>query len=138
MLKIIGAYLAAILITLAAYCEQNVLFNEKDGDVEYYLQSAGSDCRIATPKEVFGDIKAFFSIKGVCIKGVDGEFVDGFLKRFNAEFVLSESVESADSKYYYSDKIWGYKLVNGKKVNIHVVKNGSGFSIASPIVFGAY
>ena len=138
MLKIIGAYLAAILIALAAYCEQNLLFNEKDGEVEYYLQSAGSGCKIATAEETLCDIKTFFSIKGVCVKGVDGEFVDEFLKRFNAEFVLSESVENADSKYYYSDKIWGYKLVNGKKVNIHTVKNGTGYSIAAPIIFGAY
>lgn len=138
MLKIIGAYLAAVSIAIAAYCEKNFIFSDRDGSVEYYLYSASSACKIASKDDISCNLSDFFSVKGICVKGVDKEFVNGFIKRFNAVPVSSQNVEGAFSQYYYTDKIWGYKLVNGKKVNIHVVECDYGFIVATPIIFGAY
>ena len=137
MQKIILAFLSVALIGIAAHYEKTFIINT-DGAVEYYLFKNGSDCEIVSKEELKKRPFDLFSIKGYCLKGADESFAKETLEKTKAVFVFEEFVGDRRSKYYYSDKIWGYNLVNGQKVNIHVAYDGESYAIGSPTIYGAY
>ena len=57
---------------------------------------------------------------------------------FNAKIQLSEKGDFGSAEYYYSSKITNYVIINGKRVNLHVVKNKGGTTIGTPIIFGSF
>ena len=138
MRKIILALASVALIGMSAHFERVFAFSGADGAVEYYLYSDGSDCEILSEKQMKDRLFESFSIKGCSIKGVEKDFVEKTLEKTGAVFVLEETVENRVSKYYYSNKIWGYKLINGQKVNLHVVIDNDDLSVGTPIIYGAY
>ena len=123
-------------MALAAFGERSMPFSDAEGDVEYYLDSASSTCVIASDATL--DFNSSFRIKGSCAKSVSESYIEGKLKSMSAKKVLEERVGNTVSTYYYTNKIWGYKLINGKKVNIHVAICGENAAIGSPMIFGAY
>ena len=136
MLRSIMAVLSAVLIALTMHYEN--VFTFGPNAAEYYLESASSSCGIENSDTILREPLSVLFVKGGRVKGVTEEFVKEFLKSKNARDLFEEHVDGIASKYYYSSKISGYKVVNGKKINIHTVETEGGFSIGVPAVFGSY
>ena len=138
MLKAMLAAISTLLVVFAVQFENVFIFNDSGGEIEFYLSSAGSDCTIESLSGVERDPIKILSIKGGAVKKIEKKYIDDLLKRTNARHILSERVGNVVSNYYYSNKITGYKSINGKKVNIHVCFDGKSYSVGTPIIFGAY
>lgn len=85
-----------------------------------------------------GNMQEFFkltNITGQSLKTVNLDYIIGLLNKFDCKFLFCERVDGVLINYYYSPKIWGYKPVNGKKVNITVAKNDIYYTISTPIMY---
>ena len=83
----------------------------------------------------------FYTFKGITGQSLttkNFDFIDDFLTKNNCELMFTEIVDGIEINYYYSPKIWGYKPVNGKKVNLEVAKNKGNFTIGTPLIYGSF
>ena len=136
MLKITCAYLSAALIFALSAAGASSVLKDVNGNKEYYLYGSGSDCVIVDENDYSPAYLAF--VKGVCVKNVSERDVLETIRRYEADLVFSERFGSVTNYYYYSNKISGYKLVKGKKINIHAAFDDGVISIGTPLIFGSY
>lgn len=111
-----------------------------EGDYVLYLNSASS-LAVAVKIDKCDLLKCYSSfnnVKGELLKAKSKEVIDSELSRLNAEFVFSEKGEEFETNYYYSDKISGYKTINGKKINIQTAVYSDDYLIATPMIFGGF
>ncbi|MBQ4098190.1 MAG: YwmB family TATA-box binding protein [Clostridia bacterium] len=61
-----------------------------------------------------------------------------FLDVYDAETVFIEKTEAGVSYYAYSNKIKYKKIIDGKKINLHINISNDGVTVGSPIIFGGF
>ena len=66
------------------------------------------------------------------------EEAEKIVRRYHARFLFEENAEGVRSEYYYTPKLRGYKLINGKKVNLHIAYANGRTVAGTPILFGGY
>ena len=64
--------------------------------------------------------------------------VDKILEDFSAKVVFIEETAEQTSYYAYSDKIKYLKILDGKRVNLHISTSNEKIKIGSPIIFGSF
>ena len=134
----ICALFAAVLLFFGVTLERTPAL--KGFDVkEFYLGKDNSCCVIYNVDEdAESEYKRLFDVCGERAATLDEYDVTELLTMFDARFVFEESTQTTLGRYYYSDKISAYKLVNGKKINLHTVFDGKSYSVGTPIIFGSY
>ena len=135
--------------TLYLNSQTNKLLNEncsfQDGTHTYYLYSSSSNAKI-----INYDINDSVNLNSFCIKveslflsfqngeSAVNEYIALLLKEYNAKSQGIESGNFGRGEYYYSNKIPSFVIIGGKRVNVHVVKNTSGITIGTPLIFGSF
>ncbi len=64
--------------------------------------------------------------------------VNKIVNDLKAKPVFCYSSTNGESRYYYSDKIRIYKIIDGKKVNLHIHVENNKTTVGSPIIYGSY
>ena len=67
-----------------------------------------------------------------------GRNVQEILSDFSAKTVFIEETAEQTSYYAYSDKIQYLKIINGKKVNLHISVSSEKIKMGSPVIFGSF
>ena len=138
MAKNICAAVCAFALSLCVFCGREPVLNI-NGDNELYLFSDSSSCEIL---KVEGDIgkryKMLTDVYGEAVGGLRKSDVDSIVCDFCAKKVFTENVDGITSEYLYSSAIPFYKLINGKKINLHIVCDGEKYKVGSPVIFGGY
>lgn len=66
------------------------------------------------------------------------EYIQRLISKYQAKIVFCERACNLVCEYYYSPRIFDYLVINGKRVNLHVVTSNNGITIASPLVFDGF
>ncbi|MGN0819464.1 MAG: hypothetical protein ACI4M6_03585 [Christensenellaceae bacterium] len=111
-----------------------------EGDYVLYLNSASSlACSVEVEqRSISKTYSCFKNVSGECLKARSQQVINDELIRLNAKFVFSEKGDDFETNYYYSDKISGYKTINGKKINIQTACRADNYIIATPMIFGGF
>lgn len=72
------------------------------------------------------------------ICAVDEINLEEFSRDFKAETVFIEEIAEGTSYYAYSKKIPYYKIIYGKKVNLHIFLGKENCVIGTPLIFGSF
>ena len=130
------------------YLAPKPFFDCDEGQYTFYLYSQSSNAKIITVngKSAKEQIKKLRGIKGQSVfldYSLMGEqsslnWASGQIASKNATLVFKEEGEWGKSEYYYSPLIANFCVINGNKVNLHMVTNERGISIGSPLLFGSY
>ncbi len=116
------------------------IFYDAESRVTVYTDSRSSNCSFVfiSSDNYAEQFKKLKRVTGECIEGATKEYIDKTLARLNAKKQFEERIENIKTTYYYSDKIKGYMLVNGKKVNLQTATSGELNTIATPMIFGSF
>ena len=138
MFKDLCVVAAAIALLSLVFFSRSPVFSEGK-KVEYYIGKDGSSCTVISVtagKEQ--NYHKYFDLNGEAISGLNRAAVEKIKKDLNAVTVMTETVGIINSEYLYSKKVPCYKLINGKKVNIHIAYDGAEYKVGTPIIFGGY
>ncbi len=134
--------LAAILIALLLPClcrfSSSPIFSEGSG---YYGVTVGKGSAGKTEYFETAKMYKFYGyalVSGQSLTTDDKTYIDDFLSANACVKVGEEYVENITIKYYYSPKMWGYKTVNGKKVNVQTAEKSGKYTIGTPLIYGGY
>lgn len=116
------------------------VFFDAESTVTVYTNSKSSNCSFVfvSSDNYANEFKTIKRVTGECVEGASREYIEKTLVRLNAKKQFEEKVENIKTTYYYSDKIKGYMVVNGKKVNLQTAISDNNNTIATPMIFGSY
>ena len=147
--------LAVFILFACAFCylgysflNPSPLFKCESGVYSFYLYSQSSNAQIVTVNAVEAGerAKGLQNIKGegvffdyqtndrvYCLNIINNE-----IKGKKARLVFCETGDWGESYYYYTERISNFCIVNGERVNLHVVIGENSASIGSPLIFGSF
>ena len=79
-----------------------------------------------------------FDLEGVSISLESSYDIEKTLKFLNAKKIHYFTDGEVENYYFFTRKVHGFEIINGKKVNLHVAVNGSNLTIGSPIIYYGY
>lgn len=131
-----------VLILTAFWLGGGELLFKTEGEYVIYRGKNGSDAQMifALDEREAASVKrktTLYSGESVSFNG-NRELAFYFVSLYDGKLVKKEVFDGIESYYYYSDEIDLYQLVDGEKVNVHVVFNGERTSVGSPIIYGGY
>ena len=135
MLKRVLTFLAcfSFVCFLAVTCSRP-LFSRYEKDVKIYLNSNSSLCEETVQDKL---LQAGKTGESFCF--LKGEIkVEQIFKDFSAEVIMVEQIEEGQSIYAYSKKIPYYKIIDGKKINLHVFVAKDTVKVGTPLIFGSF
>lgn len=111
------------------------LFSDYADRYELYLKENSSVAEIVNADNY--SFPFYVSVKGeACVVKCGDE--KEIIGDFNAETVFTEEIKDAVIIYAYSEKIPYEKIVNGKKVNLQIVKRNDVIKVGSPLIYGSF
>ncbi len=69
---------------------------------------------------------------------IDSNSVDVIMKEFSLKLIKTEKINEGESRYYYSKKIPVYKMIDNKKVNVHIFYSHSFVKVGIPLIYGSF
>ena len=116
------------------------IFYDAESTVTVYTNSKSSNCTFVfiSSDNYPEQYKKIKRVTGECVEGATKEYIEKTLTRLNAKKQFSQRIDNIKTTYYYSDKIKGYMLVNGKKVNLQTAISENLNTIATPMIFGSF
>ena len=111
-----------------------------EGNHTFYLYSKSSQATIKAIPEKSADKFIYFknALKGESVEFFSEEKALFLINKLNAKFVFSEKGEDFYCKYYYTDNIKDYVILNGEKINLHLSYGKGVFTVGTPIIFGSF
>ena len=103
---------------------------------ELYLYKSSSACETVTADDSTIFLRKNISGESVCLQN-ERELND-FLSSVLAVRVFAEHGEDFDCVYYYSPRLRFRTAINGRRVNIAVMRSKNGIKIATPFPFGSF
>ena len=136
-IKVITCILSVITVFGVYFCTQTPLFYGYSDTFEISTLSSSSKAIFQNVNE--SQYRFSFNRTGESCEIFTGEInVDKILADFSAEIVFIEETAEQTSYYAYSDKIKYLKILDGKKVNLHISTSSEKIKIGSPIIFGSF
>ncbi len=135
MLKKVLTFLACFSFAsfLVVTCSMP-LFSRYEKDVKIYLNSNSSLC-----EETVQDRLLLAGKTGESFCFEKGEIeIEQIFDDFRAEIIMVEEIEEGQSIYAYSKKIPCYKIIKGKKINLHVFVAKDTVKVGAPLIFGSF
>ena len=99
---------------------------------EFYLYSPSSQASIQS--QLNFDELLFVQGESACVE----EGLSAVLEKYSAVVLFEEIGEGYISYYCYSPKLKRSIVLDGKRVNLHIVEYENGLRLGSPIIFGGY
>ena len=139
MRKTLLAATAALAMFVSVNLQKGSVFPYA-GRHEAYLLKNSSACQILSLSGEEANERLFFlfRLKGESVRLDSPEEAEKIVRRYHARFLFEENAEGVRSEYYYTPKLRGYKLINGKKVNLHIAYANGRTVAGTPILFGGY
>ena len=135
--KLCCLFLSLISLVAVGYLNRAPVFGGFASELEVYIGSPDSTAQIITI-----GVEQIPITNGVCGEAFTTKKQDfdlnGFLSKFSAKLLFSESIEGGISYYSYSSKIKYNQTVNGKKVNLQVFIGENSVKVGSPIICGSF
>lgn len=116
------------------------VFFDAESTVTVYTNSKSSNCCFVfvSSDNYAEEFKSIKKVTGECIEGASREYIEKTLARLGAKKQFEQRIDNIKTTYYYSDKIKGYMLINGKKVNLQTAMSDNLNTIATPMIFGSF
>lgn len=139
MLKIMLKLLISLLFILSFSIESGGKL-KGEGIHTFYLYSQSSSATIKTVPEDKTDHFIYFknSLKGESVTFTNKEKAINLLKDLNANSIFIEQANDFYCEYFYSEKIDGYIMLNGQRINLHLSITNGLYTVGSPIIFGSF
>ena len=135
--KAITCMLSVITVFAVYFCTQTPLFYGYGDTFEISTLSSSSNAIFYNVNE--SQYRFSFNRTGESCEIFTEEIsVDKILADFSAKIVFIEETAQQTSYYAYSDKIKYLKILDGKKVNLHISTSNEKTKIGSPIIFGSF
>ncbi len=138
MIKRCFALLLIIYIFGCCNSSTKPLFADGEG---YYTVTTGGGSAGEFKTFKSDEIYKFYTVKnitGQSLATFDKDYINDFLIKYDAIKVFSETVQGIEINYYYTDKISGYRSINGKKVNLQTSDDNGLYTIGSPLIYGGF
>ena len=126
--KLIYLFLILCFLMLTSFYFRPELLGY-DGNLTLYSKSYSSLAKVS-------DFTFYYT--GETLTLTNSSDARKIIEDFKASPVFCYSTESGESTYYYTDKIKVYKVINGKKVNLHIHVENNKATVGSPIIYGSY
>ena len=121
-----------------SYLTPKPFFDCEQGAYTFYLYSKSSSAKIVTVNASNVKEQSLFLDYSLISKEKSLTAINNQIKSKRATLAFTEEGEWGKSEYYYSPLISDFIVINGYKINLHVVISEKGASIGSPILFGSY
>jgi hypothetical protein len=125
-----------------------LVFDCDSGLYTFYLYYSSSNAQMVTVDALNAKecVKGLQNVKGegLCLdyqihgKQNSLNIIYGEVESKKARLVFCEKGDWGECAYYYSDRIADFCIINGEKVNVHVVIGKNSASIGSPLLFGSF
>ena len=138
-------FIFCILLAVCALLNQTPIFNYDKGEHYFYLYSKSSNASVLRLKN--NNEGALKRIKPFLVRGESvylttcegaNDYAQSIVIDKQAVLVFCEKLQGITCEYYYSPKIFNYVIINGKRVNLHLVKTSNGVKMGSPLVFDSF
>ena len=107
----------------------------QNGEYEIYSSSYSSNAVIKKLDREKLSFEFFYTGESVEIEYTDYSVIKDI---FCLKTVKIESFSQGKNVYAYSRKIPNYKLIDGKRVNVHVFYGKNSCKIGSPLIYGSF
>lgn len=128
--KIICMAVAFICLIMVWSVNKSQAFNGYNGSIETYYNSYSSSCDINNGNTLLQTGKA------ICVE--ERVSPESVLNHFNAKLCFVEQTSTSINYYAYSNMFSAYKMVKGKRVNLHISVSKNSTKIGTPIIFGSF
>lgn len=141
MNKLCVCCLTLIVLLFANTPKQGLAFDGKQGRYTFYTESKSS-CAVITETDSIDALRIKEKLKNVTGESLkftnDFKYLDDILKRYQAVNLFEERLQNKTCLYFYSPKINSCVIINGKKVNLHVVYDDEHTVVGTPLIFGSF
>ena len=134
--------IVTVLLIFCVFCiswTKTPIFKGAEGVYTVAIEDKGSASKMVSFSTAEKD--RFYLINksyGQSLFTLDREYIDNFLAEYDCTFLFSENYLNGVTNYYYTPKIWGYRSINGKKVNVQTAIGDYGYAIGTPIIYGGF
>ena len=139
-LKIFINFLLIALLFVLYVVNSNFYLKDFDGKFEAYRLSSSSNAEIVSldKKNVY---YCFSKVGEACLLDKKLE-IEEILLKFNAKLVFTEEIEGEGYKgtsyYAYTNEIRYEKIIDGKKINLHIYSCEEYMKVGSPLIYGSF
>lgn len=135
--KILCLLMVAMVFCSIGVINSKPVFLGKAERFELYVGSNSSTAEIVCVDA--SDYSFIKDVKGESFKTSDKNFnVESFFDEYKADLVFVEEVNGVRSYYGYSTKIRYGKIINGKRINVHVAIAQNEITVGTPIIYGSF
>ena len=138
MIKKVFVLLLSFVMVISLFVFNNApIFKNYADEYEVYLNDFScSNSIIRVDKNKFPFI---FNAKGQsAVIKKENFYLENFLLDFGAKLVFVESGEDYSCYYAYSPNFKQSKIINEKKVNLHIAIKKDSVKVGSPIIYGSF
>ena len=139
-LKFLINFLFIAVLSILYVINTSFYLKNLDGRFEVYLESNSSNAEIVSLDK--NEVSLCFSKVGEACLLEEKLDVNEIFSMFNATLVFVEEIEGQDYKgtsyYAYSDEIKYKKIINGKKINLHIFTCEEYVKVGSPLIYGSF
>ena len=139
-LKFLINFLFIAVLSILYVINTSFYLKNLDGRFEVYLVSNSSNAEIVSLDK--NEVSLCFSKVGEACLLEEKLDVEKILSTFNATLVFVEEIEGQDYKgtsyYAYSDEIKYKKIINGKKINLHIFTCEEYVKVGTPLIYGSF
>jgi hypothetical protein len=138
--KFLTLAFAFISMAFIWFVNSKPLFNNLGDGYEVYLKSNSSKAQIVSVLK--SNLWLYPQRYGEACVIKDNNLAEknplDYIQNFGGKLIFSEQTEQGISYYGYSPRIKYAKILNGKKINLHLFVGENYSKIGSPIIYGSY
>lgn len=128
-------FIATTFLLFITFNKPLFLCLNQKGDYEIYSSSYSSNAVIKKLDKEKLSFEFFYTGESVEIEYIDYSVIKEI---FCLKTIKIESFSEGKNVYAYSKKIPTYKIIDGKKVNVHVFYGKNSCKIGSPLIYGSF
>ena len=133
-LLIIFSLVFSVAVLFSLFSVSALKLSALEGDKIYYLHSSSSQ-GLRKEKLALLDL---FNVKGESVILDDEVDLESILMQYKAKILFKEKTLDMVSYYCYTKEWSNGLLLNGEKVNLHIVYSKEKTIVGTPIVFDGY
>ena len=139
-LKILINFLFIAVLSILYVINTSFYLKNLDGRFEVYLVSNSSNAEIVSLDK--NEVSLCFSKVGEACLLEEKLDVNEILLRFNAKLVFTEEIDGEGYKgtcyYAYTEEIRYEKIIDGKKINLHIYSCEEYVKVGTPLIYGSF
>lgn len=123
-----------IVVAFTTFYGTPVFKGKSESITLYYMSNSSMAIETRTDKAAFS-----FNAYGESFSVKTGDVsVSELLTEFEATLIFTETIAEGKSFYAYSPRIKYLKIIDGKRVNLHVFVGETQTTVGTPVIFGSF